>query len=193
MATPALGVIDSTILFGVHARQVIAAHPASTPLFLYLPSQDTHGPSDVPSSYVVPYMETIADPVRRQLAAKLSVLDELIYNVTEALEAKGMLNDTLIIYTADNGGPILQSIEGNTDSIGASNWPLRGGKHNPYEGGVRSTAWISGGPLDAAVVAAGRVAPSASPAQVVALSFSASRDLLAGPPVRTDNPHHLTL
>lgn len=172
---------------------MIAAHPASTPLFLYLPSQDTHGPSDVPSSYVVPYMETIADPVRRQLAAKLSVLDELIYNVTEALEAKGMLNDTLIIYTADNGGPILQSIEGNTDSIGASNWPLRGGKHNPYEGGVRSTAWISGGPLDAAVVAAGRVAPSASPAQVVALSFSASRDLLAGPPVRTVNPHHLTL
>ena len=33
------------------------------------------------------------------------------------------------------------------------------------KGGVRSTAWISGGPLDKAVVAAGRVAPSASPGQ----------------------------
>lgn len=63
-------------------------------------------------------------------------------------------------YTADNGGPIEQSIPGPTDAIGASNFPLRGGKHNPYEGGVRSTAWLSGGPLDAAVVAAGGVAPS---------------------------------
>ena len=41
----------------------------------------------------------------------------------------------------------------------------RGGKHNAYEGGVRSTAWLSGGPLDAAVVAAGGVAPSKRPDQ----------------------------
>ena len=27
----------STILFGTHARAVIAAHPAESPLFLYLP------------------------------------------------------------------------------------------------------------------------------------------------------------
>jgi hypothetical protein len=130
----------------------------------YLPSQDTHGPSDVPKMYLKPY-SGIVDPVRRQLAAKLSVLDELIANVTNALDAKGMLRHTLIVYTADNGGPIKQSIPGPTDAIGASNFPLRGGKHNAYEGGVRSTAWISGGPLDAAVVAAGGVAPSVSPEQ----------------------------
>ena len=79
--------------------------------------------------------------------------------------SKGMLKDTLIVYTADNGGPIKQAIPGNTDAIGASNYPLRGGKHNAYEGGVRSTAWLSGGPLDAAIVAAGGVAPSTSPGQ----------------------------
>lgn len=90
----------STILFGKHARSVIAAHPADVPLFLYLPSQDTHGPADVPINYLAPYMATIQDPVRRQLAAKLSVLDELIKNVTDALEAKGMLKDCLIVYTA---------------------------------------------------------------------------------------------
>jgi hypothetical protein len=33
---------------------------------------------------------------------------------------------------ADNGGPIEQSIPGPTDAIGASNYPLRGGKHNAY-------------------------------------------------------------
>ena len=36
-----------------------------------------------------------------------------------------------------------------------------------YEGGVRSTAWISGGPLDAAVVAAGGVAPSKQSGQAM--------------------------
>ena len=97
----------STVLFGVHARAVIAAHdPEASPLFLYLPSQDTHGPSDVPRVYLSPYENTIADPVRRQLAAKLSVLDELVANVTQALDVRGMLADTLIVYTADNGGPV---------------------------------------------------------------------------------------
>ena len=32
----------STILFGTHARAVIAAHPAETPLFLYLPVSQRH-------------------------------------------------------------------------------------------------------------------------------------------------------
>ena len=56
------------------------------------------------------------------LSSKCS--DELIKNVTEALAAKGMLKTTLIMYTADNGGPIEQSNPGPTDAIGASNWPL---------------------------------------------------------------------
>ena len=89
----------STILFGVHARRVIDEHPVGRPLFLYLPSQDTHGPSDVPLNYLAPYEKTIKDPVRRMLAAKLSTLDELIKNVTEAMSSKRMLKDTLIIYT----------------------------------------------------------------------------------------------
>ena len=97
---------SQTILFGTHARSVIAAHPAETPLFLYLPSQDTHGPSDVPINYLAPYEDTIQDPVRRQLAAKLSVLDELIKNVTEALAAKGMLKDTLIMYVLRTPPPL---------------------------------------------------------------------------------------
>ena len=57
----------STILFGKRARQVIAGHNSSEPLFFYMPSQDTHGPSDVPINYLAPYVDTIADPVRRQL------------------------------------------------------------------------------------------------------------------------------
>ena len=50
-----------------------------------------------------------------------------------------MLDNTLIIFTADNGGPTTTG-----DGAGARNWPLRGGKHSIWEGGVRATAFISG-------------------------------------------------
>ena len=39
--------------------------------------------------YLDKVSDAIKDPVRRQLAAKLSVLDELIANVTQALDEKG--------------------------------------------------------------------------------------------------------
>jgi arylsulfatase A-like enzyme len=39
--------------------------------------------------------------VRRELAGKLSAVDEALKNVTHALEAKGMLSNTIIFYTAD--------------------------------------------------------------------------------------------
>jgi hypothetical protein len=39
----------------------------------------------------------------------------------------------------DNGGPITTT----DDGIGARNWPLRGGKHSIWEGGVRGIAVFS--------------------------------------------------
>jgi len=51
-----------------------------------------------------------------------------------------MNDNLLIVFTTDNGGPT----EGR-DSIGSSNFPLRGGKHTIWEGGTRATAvvWAS--------------------------------------------------
>ena len=48
-----------------------------------------------------------------------------IANVSAALDTKGMLEETVWIVTADNGGPLDHSY----------NWPLRGGKHTLWEGG----------------------------------------------------------
>jgi arylsulfatase I/J len=67
-------------------------------------------------------------------------MDQAIGNVTALLKKRGMYDNTLIVFSSDNGGPIY-----NNGSAGANNFPLRGGKMSNWEGGVRVNAWVSGG------------------------------------------------
>ncbi|CAK0839965.1 unnamed protein product, partial [Prorocentrum cordatum] len=133
----------STHLFTARAQEVIQQHDTSEPLFLYLAYQAVHAPLEVPQSYVDAYAGSIEDPQRRGFAGMLSCLDEGLGNVTGALRAKGMLEDTLVIFTTDNGGPSSGRVGG--DYIGSSNYPLRGGKHSIWEGGTRGTALVWAG------------------------------------------------
>jgi arylsulfatase A-like enzyme len=136
----------STHLFTRAAVDVIRAHPPATPLFLYLAYQAVHSPDQVPQSYIDPYNATISDPKRRTFAGMLSCLDEGVGNVTDALREAGLEDNTLVIFVADNGGPI-RCVDGPCgDATGTSNWPLRGGKHTVWEGGVRLTA-LAAGPM----------------------------------------------
>ena len=129
----------STTVFTREAVRVVEEHDTSDPLFLYLAYQGVHSPPQVPEKYIAPYKDLIADPKRRTFAGMLSAVDEGIANVTAALKRRGMLENTLIIFTSDNGGPTT-----TTDGVGARNWPLKGGKHSVWEGGVRATAFVSG-------------------------------------------------
>ena len=56
------------------------------------------------------------------------------------LTAKGMWEDTLLVFSSDNGGPSRLGKESN-----ASNYPLRGGKSAAWEGGHRVAAFAAGG------------------------------------------------
>lgn len=62
----------------------------------------------------------------------LSELDDSVGKVIEALKAKKMLSNSIIIFSTDNGGPA----DGFNLNY-ASNWPLRGVKNTLWEGGVR--------------------------------------------------------
>jgi len=53
-------------------------------------------------------------------AAMLSALDDSVGNVTLALHQRGMLNNTIIVFSTDNGGPA-----DGFNMNDASNWPLR--------------------------------------------------------------------
>ena len=50
----------------------------------------------------------------------VSALDDAVGNVTAALEAKGLMDNTVIIFSTDNGGPA-----NGFDMNHACNWPLR--------------------------------------------------------------------
>jgi arylsulfatase A-like enzyme len=68
-------------------------------------------------------------------------MDEGIGWIVEALRANGQLDNTLIVFTSDNGGERF-----------SDNWPLVGGKMDLTEGGIR-VPWIAHWP---AVIAPGR-------------------------------------
>ncbi|MEQ1858517.1 MAG: sulfatase-like hydrolase/transferase [Chthoniobacteraceae bacterium] len=71
----------------------------------------------------------IADEHRRIFAAMLTSLDDSVGALTGALREHGLEKDTLVVFVGDNGAP--------TAELTSSNGPLRGGKGQLYEGGVR--------------------------------------------------------
>lgn len=71
----------------------------------------------------------IDDPQRKIFAAMLVALDRGVAKIREAITNSGAVENTLVIFLSDNGGP--------TRELTSSNAPLRGGKGDLYEGGIR--------------------------------------------------------
>ncbi|GIW93894.1 MAG: N-acetylgalactosamine-6-sulfatase [Pirellulaceae bacterium] len=117
----------STHLLAQEAVRIIKERPQNKPLFLYVPFQAVHAPYQVPESYLEPYRHLEGN--RQKYAGMVTAMDEAIGKIVAALEECGMRQDTLIVFSSDNGGPSPGRITDNR--------PLRAGKGTIYEGGVR--------------------------------------------------------
>jgi len=105
------------------------------PLFMYLSLHNTHTPIQAPERFVNMY--NTGDKRRDTFYGMVSVVDETMKNITTALKEENMWDNTLLIWTTDNGSP----------AHGGSNHPLRGGKANNWEGGIRVPTFVTGGYL----------------------------------------------
>ena len=110
-------------------------HDTASPLFLYLPLHNVHGPFEAPDEWLSKYEKNSTCDRRRTYQAMVSVADNVTGHAMELLQKKGMWDNTIMIVSADNGG---------AECMG-SNHPLKGAKGTFYEGGVRALAFAAGG------------------------------------------------
>jgi arylsulfatase A-like enzyme len=122
----------STHLLAKEACRRIREKQDDKPLFLYLAFNAVHYPWHVPHSYTKPFTHLKGPP--RAYAGMVAAMDEAVGQVVAALKEKGLLENTLIIFSSDNGGPWPGWI--------TSNGPLRGRKGLLYEGGIRVCAFV---------------------------------------------------
>jgi arylsulfatase A-like enzyme len=129
-----------TELIGRDAVKQIEGQDPKTPLFLYVAFTAPHAPYQAPDAYLDRY-KSIADPSRRAYAAMITAMDDQIGKIVEALDRRGMRDNTLIVFESDNGGPRSAKFTGEVDmskgTIPADNGPYRDGKGTLYEGGTR--------------------------------------------------------
>lgn len=120
----------TTHLITAEACKVIATTDAAKPLFLYVPFNGVHSPFQVPEQYLKPYGDLKGN--RQKLAGMLAAVDEAVGKIEDALRKAGRLENTLIVFSSDNGGP-----------PPGDNTPLRDFKGSIYEGGTRAAAFAT--------------------------------------------------
>jgi len=111
------------------ALDFIEAQNSETPFFLYLSHFAVHTPIEAPEATIAKYEDRKGDDYHNDpvYGAMVDHVDQGVGRIMKLLKDKGFDDNTLIVFTSDNGGygPATQSPG------------LRGAKGNPWEGGNR--------------------------------------------------------
>ena len=106
---------------------------AGKPFLLHLCHFLVHNPivpkEGLPEQYAERHKTIKTDQSHYRYASMVESMDDSVGGIMEQLEKLGLLENTLVIFTADNGGLTLNEI--------TSNYPLMGGKSFSHEGGYR--------------------------------------------------------
>ncbi len=121
-----------------------------TPFFLFVSFTSPHGPLQ-PKPNDLETIGPIGSERRRKYAGLVKSLDDNCGKVLDRLKDEGLADNTLVVFSNDNGGQT---------QTGAFNTPLRGGKGDVSEGGIRvpmAMRWPgvipAGGQIDTPVIA----------------------------------------
>ena len=141
-----------TFLIADEASRYIRERDKARPFFLYMPFLAPHTPLDAPQALIDKYQDINTDlpparskqtdgtrrtsklllqpSARPMYAAVVDALDQAIGQVLNVLDEENIADNTIVLFFSDNGGAAY--------SVGgANNAPLRGGKGEVFEGGIR--------------------------------------------------------
>lgn len=109
------------------------------PFFLYVPHFGVHSPNQAKPELTAKFKGKPAagghhDPV---YAAMIASVDESVGRITAKLDQLGIAENTVVIFSSDNGGVGGYQREGIQAKDTTDNAPLKGGKGTLYEGGIR--------------------------------------------------------
>ena len=141
-----------TYLLADEVSRYIRERDQNKPFFVYMPFIAPHTPLEAPADLMEKYADMVDDrkPARarntdntrriRQLtmrpsarpayAAVVDAMDQAIGQVLATLDDQGIADNTIVLFFSDNGGAAYAT-------GGADNVPLRGGKGDTFEGGIR--------------------------------------------------------
>jgi len=106
------------------------AEQADEPFFLYLPYNAPHFPIEPPEEWLARVRQRAPDlsEARAKDVAFVEHLDDRVGRVLATLRETGLDRNTLVVFTADNGGSLPHA---------QNNDPWRDGKQSHYDGGLR--------------------------------------------------------
>lgn len=141
-----------TFLLGDEVSRYIRERDQGKPFFLYMPFIAPHTPLDAPQELKEKYAAMVDErgparskntdqsrmisrlmgqpSARSMYAAVVDGMDQAIGQVLDTLDEQGIADNTIVLFFSDNGGAAYAT-------GGADNVPLRGGKGETFEGGIR--------------------------------------------------------
>ena len=141
-----------TYLLSDEVSRYIRERDTQKPFFIYMPFIAPHTPLDAPAELQEKYKDIDTDlpparsnqtdstrriskmlmreSARPMYAAVVDGMDQAIGQVLNTLDEEGLSDNTIVLFFSDNGGAAYSY-------GGADNAPLRGGKGETFEGGIR--------------------------------------------------------